>query len=450
MQRGVPAPDSGSPPAAPHSAPPQAPPLRYFALFALAAAALLSLFDLRILPAGSEPYPSLERLLLRDSFLGASDESWSAADLERELRLPPEDLAAAERVLAASRNWLGLRGRRTAGMRLFAVEALGLRFEFGHGIVPAAAAGLLAGAIAYLFARLRMEHEVAEREHAQVVALSELQRTRISELVETNRKLNAMQAKLVSQQRLASIGRLSATLAHEIRNPLGVIRSSAQVIAEEVSPGSSADVACDIIEEEAVRLNNIITDLLNYSSRKQPRISPQELNGLLLAWLAPLTDQYARNAVRVTHDFALGVDEVMIDPDQLYQAVLNVLSNARDALLEKGGGRIHVATRQPSPLRIELSVQDDGPGMPPVVLQQAQEPFYTTKPKGTGLGLAVCRLLVDRMGGSFEIASEPGKGTRVLFGLATVRGYKALRDSGRMPGSEDAEQENDTKGDPQA
>lgn len=208
-------------------------------------------------------------------------------------------------------------------------------------------------------------------------------------------------------ERLQTLGTMAAGLAHEVRNPLAAIRSSAEMLGA-ATDGRGSELA-GIVVTEADRLNRLVTDFLQYARPASPRRSPVLASSLLDACLALVRPQLvARHAVVAT-SFPAGEREIAADPDQLRQVFLNLLLNALQAIPE--GGRIAVSVEQDRG-ETRIVISDNGPGIPGDRLARVCEPFYSTREGGTGLGLAVARRIVTEHGGRLEITSPDRGGVR--------------------------------------
>lgn len=291
------------------------------------------------------------------------------------------------------------------------------------------AAGL--GTVLFLRNRDMTNSRLIDRQNRELSILNRRQSIEVEESSRLLRDLGRAQMRLLSAEKLASIGRLSATLAHEIRNPLGIIASSAGMVAEDLDPASPQGQALELIRQEIQRLNKIISDLLNFARPRPPHPTYHDLNDLVRAWIAPHQDALGEKHVQLLADLEPALPEVFIDSDQLYQAFLNLLLNASEALEEHGGGTIVVITRTESREVVSLEIQDNGEGIPPDILAQVFEPFFTTKTTGSGLGLAVVKQTVESMGGMVEIVSTRGEGTRVRLRIPT--GPAPAQAESRMP-----------------
>jgi two-component system sensor histidine kinase PilS (NtrC family) len=219
-------------------------------------------------------------------------------------------------------------------------------------------------------------------------------------------ELRRMQLEVERAERLASIGRLAAGIAHEIRNPLASISGSIEML--KTTPGADADSRqlMDIAVREVDRLNRLITDLLDYArphKEERRRLDLGEHAGEIVRAF----EQERREKITVAVDLPAGV-VVEAAPGQLRQVLWNLIRNAADAMSTSGG---EIALRLGTDgARATLAIRDQGPGIPPDRLDRLFEPFYSTKAGGTGLGLAtVARIIADH-GGTVDVSSEPAQG----------------------------------------
>lgn len=226
--------------------------------------------------------------------------------------------------------------------------------------------------------------------------------------------LRASQVRLVESQRLAAVGELSSYIAHTIRNPLAGMRSVAQLgLAEAGDEQASRKVLHDIIGA-VDRLEAWVRQLLVYSAPLDLARVPRDINGMLRDVLALLQTTLEAKQLRLDLDLTPALPELPLDEQHLEQAFAAIVGNAVDAC--RPGGRVRVSTRR-TDVGVGIVVADDGDGMPPEVLQKAFQPYFTTKPVGVGLGLAMARRIVEAHAGNIEIASAVGTGTTVAIRL---------------------------------
>jgi two-component system sensor histidine kinase PilS (NtrC family) len=228
--------------------------------------------------------------------------------------------------------------------------------------------------------------------------------------------LRAMEEAVQRAKRLADLGEVAAGLAHELRNPLASISGCVELLRGAQGLSAEDGRVLGIVLRETGRLDALLTRFLEFSRPTPPSRRPADL----AAVAAETLDMFAADpiAAGLALERALVPTPALLDPDQLRQVVLNLLSNAAQALREAGkGGRIRVACRPDAGGGAVLTIEDDGPGMAADVATRVLTPFFTTKAKGTGLGLAVVQRIVDAHGGSVSLHSAPGEGARFVIRL---------------------------------
>jgi two-component system sensor histidine kinase HydH len=260
-----------------------------------------------------------------------------------------------------------------------------------------------------------------------------------------------MHEELRRNERLALLGQLATGVAHEIRNPLAGIGTSAQVLLRRFEPRDERARFVQVILDEVVRLDRIVTTLLQYSRPRTPVLQCTELSPLVAKVIELLADNLAASGVRVETEIAARSATVYLDPDLVMQVLLNVSLNAVQAM--PAGGRLRfevrrVRRRQPprGPGRratdrsigaraasawaeyVQVRVSDTGTGMPRGVLSKLFHPFFTTKPDGTGLGLAICQTIMHEHQGSIEVASREGRGTAVMLNFPREKRHGQRRE----------------------
>jgi signal transduction histidine kinase len=232
-------------------------------------------------------------------------------------------------------------------------------------------------------------------------------------------------AQMKNRDRLTELGRMAAGLAHEIRNPLGAIKGAAQLLTEPAPDGREPDPSSreflGIILEEVDRLDRVLGSILDYA-RPNPGVAvPTDVNSVVRQTLRFLSNERKGDELQVEVLLDPNLPRVAIDPEQLRQVFMNLYRNGVQAM--KGRGRITVSTRVRLGLGtrpgtsgtdepfVELTVADNGPGISQNVLRNLFQPFFTTKEKGTGLGLATSKNIIEGAGGRIEVRSYEGKGS---------------------------------------
>jgi len=233
--------------------------------------------------------------------------------------------------------------------------------------------------------------------------------------------LEQTQLQLLQSAKLATIGELAAFVAHEINNPLTSVLGYASLLLSETPAEDPKRADIEVIEKEALRARAIVRDLLGYARQTDSAMEQMRVNDAIESVL-PLVRKRAESAnVVITARLDPLVPAIVADVNQLKQVFINILNNAIDAMPD--GGQVEVATRAVSVNgtgpQVEISFQDSGVGIEPQHLVKIFDPFFTTKGagKGTGLGLPISKRIVERHGGTIEVTSERGKGTRFTIHL---------------------------------
>jgi len=219
--------------------------------------------------------------------------------------------------------------------------------------------------------------------------------------------------KLIQAEKLASIGKLSATIAHEIRNPLTSVKLNIQKVVEDehLDPADAEHLA--ISQEGIVQIEKFIKDLLNFTRVSGLQVTRFPIAQILEESIKMVAGCYADKRVAIEEQIEAGLPEVLVDGDKMRQVFLNVLRNACEAV--KDGGRVcltaSLAVDGGAPPRIRIRISDNGCGIPEKDWENIFEPFFTTKPSGFGLGLANARKIVEQHKGTIRVVKESGPGT---------------------------------------
>ncbi|MBN1916320.1 MAG: PAS domain-containing protein [Verrucomicrobia bacterium] len=226
--------------------------------------------------------------------------------------------------------------------------------------------------------------------------------------------------------RLRAVGEMAAGIAHEIRNPLASIAGSIELLADSAELDETGERLLHIISSESDRLNHIIEQFLSYAREREPLLAPHNMR-TIVEEIVTLFSNDAR-AAHITRIELHAPSEplfVMADVEQLRQVVFNLLRNATEAMPQ--GGRIDITIETDGPDADELCVRvrDTGCGIPAEVLDQVFEPFYSTKRRGTGIGLALAEKIVRAHHGTISVESEPGRGTEFIIVLPRVNPAQA-------------------------
>jgi two-component system sensor histidine kinase HydH len=285
--------------------------------------------------------------------------------------------------------------------------------------------------------------------------------------------MRRMQQELRRHERLATLGQLSAGVAHEIRNPLAGIGTSAQVLLKRFDAGDDRARFVQVILDEVARLDRIVTSLLQYARPRQPELKAVRLADCVARVVAMSRANAERQGVTLESEVAPRLAPVYVDADLVHQVLLNVSLNALQAMPSGGtlryevrlvrgrrpprgpgrrsDDRLEIAERRnggaaaggagprrtPAWLEIQqVRVIDTGVGIPRGTLAKLFDPFFTTKPSGTGLGLSISQTIMQEHGGSIAVDSKEGRGTTVLlnFPLEKRNGERRQHDEGSIEG----------------
>lgn len=227
--------------------------------------------------------------------------------------------------------------------------------------------------------------------------------------------LDRAQAAIVQGENLATMGRMVAGIAHEIRNPLSIVKTSAERLARKYNPD---DEVFTYISEEVDKLNEIVTGYLGFARARRRELSPQSMEKIVRRCTLILEPDFQARDVRFIQNIPEDVT-VMGDDKRLQQALLNILLNAVQAV--DRGGSIEISVTKDSGSAIVV-VKDDGTGIPEKSLREITKPFFTTREKGSGLGLSIVANIVSEHNGRLDIDSRVGAGTRVTLRIPLAEG----------------------------
>jgi two-component system sensor histidine kinase HydH len=318
-------------------------------------------------------------------------------------------------VITAATNF-GLLG--TAAVS-FAACGLYLSFllfvDFSRQVIPPDQVRELVLRVLFLPVVAFLTHQLAEANRSEARKLQ----VAAGQLEKANRSLQEAQAEVRRSERLAALGQLTAGLAHELRNPLATIKNSAEMLAKQAGPGIAGELA-GYIAQEVDRTSALVTRFLDFARPRPLRLERAELNEVLDRAIARFEAEHGNGAGRVSvfKNFSPDVPPVWLDPALMEHVVSNLLANARQA--SPTGAAITVKTqlaKTDSGPAAEISVIDRGSGIDPQHLEAIFNPFFTTKPDGVGLGLAIVSKIVDEHGGRITVETVPGEGSVFLVYL---------------------------------
>jgi signal transduction histidine kinase len=283
--------------------------------------------------------------------------------------------------------------------------------------ITAESYGLLAIRILFFFLAAMVVNRFVVENHRQIKRYQELAGT----LAETNRKLELAQEEARRSERLAALGQMSAGLAHEIRNPLGVIKGSAEMLHQKL--GESNPLASELagyISTETNRLSALVTRFLDFARPLHAELAPQEITRVLDRALHSVALMHRGESVRVDREYQPDLPLVPLDESLCEQAFVNLIQNAYDAM-GSGGGTLRVKVSRASSAKdgVEVRIGDTGPGIPAELREQIFNPFVTTKKTGVGLGLSIVSRIIDGHHGTIRVegSSEAGDHQGACFVL---------------------------------
>jgi len=259
---------------------------------------------------------------------------------------------------------------------------------------------------------------LAQRFNQMASALAERQEELEKRVEERTAELLAAQSELLGKERLSALGQLTATVAHELRNPLGAIKNTLFTLRNECAgKGSDAERMIGRIERSIVRCDTIIADLLDYSRERSLRTQPTQFD----EWAEEIVrEQPLAGAIELALDLRAGDATIALDRERFRRVLVNLVENAAQAIAGNDPaarrGRIAVSTRADEGA-IEIAIADNGSGIPDAIHAKIFEPLFSTKNFGTGLGLPVAKRIVEQHGGTIAIDSEENVGTRVTLRL---------------------------------
>ena len=295
--------------------------------------------------------------------------------------------------------WVGLLVALTAGLLYAAAAALVQPWPgWPAVIIVMALVGLPAFALGH----------VAERERR---ARAEVERLN-SEITVTLNRLRAAQEELVVAERMATVGRLSLKVAHEVRNPIAAIELNAELVGDIVREREGADMEeaaslVGAIRDQVTALDALTEEYLAFARFPRPHFDEDSLNEMVVSLVEFVRPLASRQGIGLSVHTDPAVPPMPMDRTLLRQAILNLVKNGLEVLAQ--GGTLTVTTRRVDDA-VEVSVSDSGPGITPEVAARLFEQFFTTKPQGTGLGLYITRQVVEEHGGRLQWKSAPGAG----------------------------------------
>lgn len=253
----------------------------------------------------------------------------------------------------------------------------------------------------------------------------------LADLRAKSEELQAMTQQLWQAAKLATLGELAASIAHELNNPLAIVNLRIEEVLARTPADDTRRRPLEIVEQEVDRMAGLVANLLQFSRRGRDEISTVDVGEELRKTLELVEYHFRHRSIEVVQDLHSAVPPIFADRQKLRQVFLNVLTNAADAMPHGGklGLRAAPGSLAGGGKAVRIDFSDTGVGIAPEHLARVTEPFFTTKEegKGTGLGLAICRRVVEEHQGTLHITSEVGKGTTVSVLLPVASGTNSAR-----------------------
>jgi two-component system, sporulation sensor kinase E len=231
-------------------------------------------------------------------------------------------------------------------------------------------------------------------------------------------EIKALTDQLIRADRLAAMGELTAGVAHEVRNPLGIIRASVQLMEDAECDRKRVHEAAEVIKHEIDRLDRVIKALLDFGRPASPSMRAVDVRRVLEE-VVLFTRKFAdRSHVAIVEEYEGEVPDVAGDPEQLKQVFVNLISNAVQSMADHGGALTVSVGHEDDFVFVRFA--DTGPGIAPDSIGKVFDPFFSTRDEGTGLGLTIVHRIVDEHGGHIEVTSDPGTGTAFTVHLPAI------------------------------
>ena len=314
--------------------------------------------------------------------------------------------------------WYGLRGGLTCSILVSIVYAPHILFQWGGGLTLEMEKYLeillynVVGGITGFLSQKERERSAELQETAKGLAES------YEKLQVQSDRIMMIEEQLRHAEKLSTLGEMSAVLAHEIRNPLGSIRGTAEILKDDYQPGDPKYEFLEIQIKETERLNRVVEDFLQMARPQPVTLNSCSVQDELETMVTLVANDARKRLIALTLHPSQVPISIKADGEKLRQAFLNILMNAVQAT--PAGGIITISTRCSEPDFCEIIVSDSGKGIDAELLGRIFEPFFTTRTNGTGLGLAITRKIIESHGGTVTVVSKEGLGTTVTIQLPVL------------------------------
>jgi two-component system NtrC family sensor kinase len=259
-------------------------------------------------------------------------------------------------------------------------------------------------------------NEMAKQLQAEKRELEEWTNTLEKKVAERSEEMKKINAQLFRSEKLASLGKLAAGVAHEINNPLTGVLTNSSLLLEDLNKDDPRREDVQVMVNETIRCREIVKRLLDFAKQTKPQKRMANINGLIDTIMLLVRNQTSFRNVTIEKHLDPGIPDVLVDPDQIQQVFVNIILNAAEAMTK--GGKLMITSRAaPDGESILVSIADTGPGIPESVREKIFDPFFTTKEHGTGLGLSISYGIVEQHGGTVTVDSTVGSGTTFTIQL---------------------------------
>ena len=230
-------------------------------------------------------------------------------------------------------------------------------------------------------------------------------------LIDKQRRMDAEEDEFDRRQsQLQASGRLAAEIAHQVKNPLGIINNAAFALGQATNENETAKRQVALIREEVNKADQIVTKLMGYAQLVEGRLAKLDVNETLEAALSQVFPKGSKFGTRIRREYGIALPPLLAQPEHISEVFVNIIQNAREVM--DNDGEIRIKTSYEGDYTFRVSIEDNGPGIPLERFETVFEPYHTTKEKGTGLGLAIVKHNTELYGGMVKIESELGKYTR--------------------------------------
>ncbi|HEX7573263.1 MAG TPA: cache domain-containing protein, partial [Bacteroidota bacterium] len=265
----------------------------------------------------------------------------------------------------------------------------------------------------------RSLNTMAKQLAAEKRELEEWTNTLEKKVNERSEEMKKINAQLFRSEKLASLGKLAAGVAHEINNPLTGVLTNSSLLLEDLDPEDPRREDVEVMVNETIRCREIVKRLLDFAKQTKPQKRLANINGLIENIILLVRNQASFRNITIEKQLDAGIPDVLVDPDQIQQVFVNIILNAAEAMTKGGKLTIRSSAGRDGGT-ILVSFADNGPGIPESVREKIFDPFYTTKEHGTGLGLSISYGIVEQHGGTVSVESVVGAGSTFIIELPVI------------------------------